>query len=111
MIDVQFVVIAEVRNTIVGDDVRRLRGDVGKAIQRITTSDKLGAGGGVAGRRMPFLLLEVDSSEELMELLGSEMIGNMKCEIHPVVSFETLGKFISEHPVQPDAAPRHRGTA
>ena len=95
----QFLVIAEVRDTIVGDAVGRLRQDVGKAIQRITASGKLRAGGVLAGRRAPFFLLEVDSSEELMELLGSELIDHANCDVHPVLSFESLGKFFAEHPV------------
>jgi muconolactone delta-isomerase len=94
-----FLVIAEARETIVGDAVRRLREDVGKAMKRITASGKLRAGGVLVGRRMPFLLLEVDSAEELMELLGSEMIDNMHCDVYPVASLEFLGKFFAEHPV------------
>jgi hypothetical protein len=48
---------------------------------------------------MPFLLLEVDSSEELLELLGNEIIDNMQVQVHPVVSFESIGKFFAQHPV------------
>jgi muconolactone delta-isomerase len=95
----QFLVIAEARDTIVGDAVRRLRQDVGKAVERITASGKLRAGGVLAGRRMPFFLLEVDSSEDLMELLGSELIDNMNCNVYPVASFEFLGRFFREHAV------------
>jgi len=95
----QFLVIAEARDTIVGDAVRRLREDVSKAMQRVLASGKLRAGGVLVGRRMPFLLLEVDSSEELMELLGSEMIDNLNCNVYPVASLEFLGEFFKEHPV------------
>jgi hypothetical protein len=95
----QFLVIAEARDTIVGDDVRRLRKEVGVAIQRIQASGKMTAGGVLGGRRMPFMLLEVESTEELMELLGNEMIDNLQCEVYPVASFESLGKFFAEHPV------------
>ena len=98
MIDMQFLVIAEARDTIVGDAVPRLRQVVATAIQRIQASGKLLAGGVLAGRRMPFLLLEVDSSEELMGLLGSEMIDNFNCDVRPVVSFEALARFFAEHP-------------
>jgi hypothetical protein len=96
----QFLVIAEARDTIVGDAaVRRLREDVGRAIGRITASGKLRAGGVLAGRRMPFLLLEVDSAEELMALLGSELIDNMQCDVYPVAPFEYLQQFFADHPV------------
>jgi muconolactone delta-isomerase len=99
VIEMQFLVIAEARDTIVGDDVRRLRKDVATAIQRIQDSGKLQAGGVLAGRRRPFLLLEADSADELLELLGSEMIDNFNCDVHPVVSFDVLKKFFAEHPV------------
>jgi len=94
--EMQFLVIAEARDTIVGDAVKRLRQDVGKAIERVTASGKLRAGGILAGRRMPFLLLDVDSSEELMRLLGPELMDNFSVQVYPVASFETLGKLFKE---------------
>jgi muconolactone delta-isomerase len=95
----QFLVIAEARDSIVGDAVKQLRADVATAIQRITASGKLLAGGILGGRRMAFLLLELDSTDEILELLGSELIDNMQCNVYPVVSFERIGQFFKEHPV------------
>jgi len=45
VIGVQFLVIAEVRDVVVGEDVKRLRGDVAVAVERIQKSGKLLAGG------------------------------------------------------------------
>ncbi len=88
----QLLVMARARESVVGGDaVRRLREDVGKAIQRITASGKLLAGGVLVGRRIPFLLLEVDDGEELMELLGPALMDGMHCDVYPVASFESLG--------------------
>jgi muconolactone delta-isomerase len=95
----RFLVLAEVRDTIVGDAVRKLREDVATAIGRIQASGKLVEGGILGGKRMAFLLLDADDTGELLELLGSEMIDNMECDVYPVTSFETLGKFFAEHPV------------
>ena len=95
----QFLVIAEARDSIVGGAVKQLRADVATAIQRITASGKLLAGGILGGRRMAFLLLELDSTDELLELLGSELIDNMQCDVYPVVSFERIGQFFMKHPV------------
>jgi muconolactone delta-isomerase len=95
----KFLVIAEARDSIVGDAVRQLRANVATAIQRITASGKLLAGGILGGRRMAFLLLELDSADDLLELLGSELIDSMQCEVYPVISFERIGQFFQEHPI------------
>jgi muconolactone delta-isomerase len=94
-----FLVLAEARDTLVGDAVPKLRADVGKAIQRIQASGKLKAGGIMGGRRKGFFLLEADSTKEILELLGSEIIDNMNADVHPVVSFEDLAEFFKTHPV------------
>jgi hypothetical protein len=91
--------MAKARDTIVGDAVRRLRQEVGTAIKRIQASGKLQASGVLGGKRLLFFLLEANSSEELMEFLGSELIDNAECEVYPVTSFEVLGKFFAEHAV------------
>ena len=95
----QFLVIAEARDTIVGDDVRWLRQGVAAAMQRIKASGKLIAGGVIAGRRMPFFLLDVADADEVTELLGSELIDSFQCNVYPINSFDFIGKFFAEHPV------------
>ena len=96
----QFLVLGEARDSIVGKEmVRNLRADVATAVQRIAASGKMQAGGILAGQRKGFWLLEADSSEELMALLGGELIDNMRMEITPVLAFESLGKFFAEHPM------------
>lgn len=94
----QFLVLAEVRDSIVGDAVPRLRQEVATAIQRITASGKLQAGGILGGRREAFCLLDVDNMAELTELLGGEIIDNMQVEVYPILAFEDLAKFFQEHP-------------
>jgi hypothetical protein len=96
---VQFLVTAEARGTAVGDAGRRLRKAVGTALQRIEGSGRLLAGGVVAGRRMTFLLLELDSSDELLELLGPELMDNVQCAVCPVAPFEGLGQFLEPRPI------------
>lgn len=93
-----FLVIGEARDTLVGDAVPRLRKDIATAVKRMTASGKLQAGGILGGRRKGFFLLEAETSRELLELLGGEIIDNMNCDVYPVVSFEDLGKFFAEHP-------------
>jgi hypothetical protein len=96
--DMQFLVIAQVRDSIVGEGVARLRKDVGAAVQRIAGSGKMVAGGNMGGKRALFFLLEVETSQEILSLLGGEIIDNANCDIYPIVSFEDLGKFFAEHP-------------
>jgi hypothetical protein len=62
-------------------------------------SGRLRAGGALGGRRRPFFPHEVDGAEELPELPGSEVIDNMDCRAHPVVSSESIGEFLAKHPV------------
>jgi hypothetical protein len=95
----QFLVIGEVRDTVVGAEaVRRIRENVGKTIQKAKASGKMQAGGILGGKRMPFMLIEADSSEELLELLA-DVIDDIQFDVYPVLSFETLGKFFAEHPM------------
>jgi len=93
-----FLVIAEARDSIVGDLVPMLRADVGKAVKRIGESGKLQTGGVCAGRRKLFFLLEMESAAEILELLGGELIDNANVSVDPVLSFEELGKFFAKHP-------------
>jgi hypothetical protein len=93
-----FLVLAETRDSIVGERVPQLRADVATAVKRVGESGKMKAGGILGGRRMVFLLLELDSAAEILELLGGEIIDNMKVETHPIISFEELGAFFAKHP-------------
>ena len=94
-----FLVLAEARDSVVGELVPKLRADVATAVKRIGESGKMKAGGILGGRRMAFLLLEVDSAAEILELLGGEIIDNMQVETNPVISFEELGAFFAKHPM------------
>ena len=93
-----FLVMCEARDTLVGDAVPRLRAEVATAIKRIKGSGKLRNGGVLSGQRRPFFLLEVDSAAEILELLGGEIIDNMRTEVHPVASLDELGEFFAQHP-------------
>lgn len=93
-----FLVLAEARDSIVGEAVVRLRADVAAAIKRVTESGKMKAGGILGGRRMAFMLLEVETANDILELLGGEIIDNMRTDVYPIVSFEELGAFFAAHP-------------
>jgi muconolactone delta-isomerase len=79
-------------------DINRLRAKVGGKVQEWQQAGKLETGGIFAGNRKGFVVLNVDSEDEAFELLG-DIADFAVVETHPLVAFETLGKFFAEHPV------------
>ena len=79
-------------------DVGRLRAKVGEKVQEWQQAGKLEAGGNSAGNRQGFAVLNVASEDEAFELLG-DIADFAVVGTHPLVAFETLGKFFAEHPV------------
>jgi hypothetical protein len=78
-------------------DIDRLRAKVGGKVQEWQQAGKLETGGIFAGNRAGFVVLNVASEDEYFELLG-DLADFAVVETHPLVSFETLGKFFTEHP-------------
>jgi muconolactone delta-isomerase len=79
-------------------DVGRLRAKVGEKVQEWQQAGKLETGGIFAGNRQGFAVLNVASEDEAFEVLG-DLADFAVVETHPLVAFETLGKFFAEHPV------------
>ena len=50
--------------------------------------------------REGFFLLDVDSGEELLNLLGGGILDYANVETHPVMSFEKLGEFFKKDAAQ-----------
>jgi len=91
----------EAFDTIVGEAaIAKLRQGVGTQIKRISKSGKLKGGAIFASKRGGFLLLDVKSGVEIIELLGAPIIDHFHIETIPLISFEELGKFLKEHPIQ-----------
>lgn len=97
----QFLVLAEARDSIVGDAVPKLRKSVEIATKRVMASGKMLTGGILVGRRMAYMVIEAESPYEILELLGGEIIDNMNAQVQPIVSFEELGQFFAKHPWTP----------
>jgi hypothetical protein len=79
-------------------DIGRLRAKVGEKVQAWQQAGKLETGGIFAGNRKGFVVLDVASEDEAFELLG-DIAAFAVVATHPLVSFETLGKFFAEHPL------------
>lgn len=96
----RFLIKFEAFETVIGDaEVKRLREAAGRQIQQIQNSGKLVEGGMFGDNRGGFLVLDVDKSSDLYELLGGAILDNCYIESHPVLSFEELGEFFKKHPV------------
>ncbi len=92
----QIFVSFEVFDTIIGDALPRLRQEAGELMQRIMSSGKVVASGVFVEKRGGFCVLEVESAEELMDLLNPAMVDNFHITTHPLISVEKLGEFFQK---------------
>jgi hypothetical protein len=92
----QIFVSFEAFDTIIGDAVPRLRQEAGELMQRIMVSGKMTASGVFVDKRGGFFVFEVESAEELMDLLSPTMVDNFHMTTHPLVSMEKLGEFFQK---------------
>jgi len=96
----RFFVKFEVFESVTGDDEVKLAREVlGRQIQKAQNSGKLVEGGMFGDKRGGFLVVDIDKSSDLYELLGGAILDNCHVESHPVLSFEELGEFFKKHPV------------
>ena len=79
------------------DAIPRLRQLAGDMVQRVMGSGKVESAGVFPGKRGGYFVLNVDSAEELMELVG-DAHEVFDVTWNPVVSPETLGEFFTQHP-------------
>lgn len=79
------------------DAIPRLRENAGKMLQNLMASGKVEGAGIFPGIRGGYFVLNVDTAEELLELVG-DGAEFFRVTWHPVVSPETLGQFFENHP-------------
>jgi hypothetical protein len=96
MQEMRFHVTMEVRDTIVLDDDKRMRGFLGPHLQRIMESDKVQDSGLLCGKRAGFFIVDVDAPEELLELLGPEIYANFETDVQPVAPLERIGELFQQ---------------
>ena len=86
----------EVQDTITDrEQVLHIRQVIGAQLQRIFESGKVKASGIFVGVRGGFFVLDVDSSDELFEMLVP-IIDYVRLETHPLTSMEKLGEFFEK---------------
>ena len=75
-------------------DINRARAKFGEKMQVI--GPKLEASGVFVGKRQGFMVLDAASEDEAFSLFA-ELADFADIDVHPVASFETLGKYLAEH--------------
>jgi muconolactone delta-isomerase len=89
----------EVRDTITDrEQVLHIRQVIGAHLQRIFESGKVRASGVFVGARGGFFVFDVDSSDELFEMLVP-IVDYVRMETHPLTSVEKLGEFFEKDAV------------
>jgi len=96
---VQLFIELEVFNTVIKDeDIRQVRNVFGKQMQMMMDSGKMVANGFFAGKRGGYIILNADSTEEVVKLLGI-MIEYFRFKVHPVMPLdkvpELFGKYLA----------------
>jgi muconolactone delta-isomerase len=86
----------EVRDTITDrEQVLHIRQVIGAHLQRIFESGKVRASGVFVGARGGFFVFDVDSADELFEMLVP-IVDYVRMETHPLTSVEKLGEFFEK---------------
>ena len=75
------------------EDVLALRQAVGRQIQHIQQSGKVKELRIFSDARGGFMLVDIDSPQELFELFGAALIDHFHIETHPVRTVEELVEF------------------
>jgi hypothetical protein len=96
----RFFVKFEAFETVIGEDeVKRVREALGRQVQKVQNSGKLIEGGMFADKRGGFVIVDLDKSSDMLELLGGEVLDNCSVESHPMMHFEEIAEFFKKHPV------------
>ena len=89
----------EAFESLVGKEaVAEARGSFGAAIGRIMGSGKVEFSGIFADARGGIFVLNVDTAEDVVELLGGEILDVAKVETHPLTTTEWLKQYFENNP-------------
>jgi len=76
----------------------RLREVFGEQIAKIQASGKLESAGIYADDRGGYMIIDVNNSAELLDLLGGAMLDRCNITTHPIVTTEELGEYFKNNP-------------
>lgn len=93
----QFLIRMRLFDSIIGEaDIQRARKAFVKQLGTIMDSGALLTSGAFAGQRGGFLLVEVDSGEQLWELLGEGVLDHFDVKTDAVFPLENLKEFLEK---------------
>jgi muconolactone delta-isomerase len=89
----------EVFDTITDPDaVARIRQGFAEQVRKVLLSGKVRASGIFTDARAGFFLMDVDSAENLFDLLTPAMLDGFRIDTHPVMAFDELVEFFRKTP-------------
>ena len=89
----KFLVTWMVFETITQEQAKPLRAGFAQGIEHMLDSPKIKDAGGFGDARGMYMILDdVNSAEEITEILGPELLDNGYVEVYPVGSVERLGE-------------------
>ncbi len=87
----KFLVIWKVFETITQEQAKPLRAGFGQGIEQMFDSPKIKDVGAFGDARGLYMILDdVNSADEISEILGPEILDNGYVESHPIASVERL---------------------
>ena len=93
----RFLVIWKSFETITQEQARSMRAVDAQGIEQMFNSPKIKDVGGFADARGLYMILDdVNSADEILEILGPELLDNGYVESHPIVSVERLGELFMQ---------------
>ena len=88
----KFFVKIKLFESVHGEIAPRLWEAIGKNIQKVASSGMMLDGAIFADQRGGYFILELKEAREIHELLAPTILDNFSTEVHPLMSFEELGK-------------------
>ena len=93
----KFLVTWKVFETITQAQISPQRVNVGQGLQQMLQSPKVKDGGFFTDALGAYLVLDgVDSPDEILELLGPEVLDNCYVDSHPIASAERVGELFAQ---------------
>ena len=88
----KFLVTWKLFETITQEQAKPMREGMGQEMEQMFASPKILDVGGFADARGLYMILDdVNSADEILEILGPEILDNGYVESHPIVSVERMG--------------------
>ncbi len=93
----KFLVTWKLFETITQEQAKPLRAGFGQGMEQMFDSPKIKDVGGFADARGLYMILDdVNSADEIAEILGPEILDNGYVESHPIVSVERMGELFMQ---------------